>query len=73
MLTVGLAGVFNKIVVVAEHPFAVVAVMVYVIPAHKLLLTPVLLLIVPEGAIVYTAPGMTVGVAVPLQPGTQLG
>jgi hypothetical protein len=73
MLTVGLAGAFNKIVVIAEQPLAVVAVMVYVIPAHKLLLTPVLLLIVPEGAIVYTAPGMAVGVAVPLQPGTQLG
>lgn len=73
MLTVGLAGAFNKIVVVAEQPLAVVAVMVYVIPAHKLLAAPVLPLIVPEGAIVYTAPGIAVGVAVPLQPGTQLG
>ncbi len=72
----GEAGAFSKTVVVAEQLFASVTVIVYVVPAHSALVAPVAALIVPPGAIVNTLlplPPAVVIVAVPSQPGLQLG
>jgi hypothetical protein len=73
MLITGEFGAINNTVVAPVHPFTSVAVIVYVIPAHKLLAAPVAALIVPLGKIVYTLPAIAVTLAVPSQPGTQLG
>ena len=47
--------------------------MVYVVPAHKFVAAPVVGLIVPDGKMLYVKPACGFGVAVPSQPGTQLG
>ena len=69
----GDAGVVNNTVVLPVHPLASVTVIVYVIPEHNALALPVAALIVPLGKIVYTPPAIAVTLAVPSQPGTQLG
>jgi hypothetical protein len=73
ILITGEFGVTNCTVVTPVHPFTSVTVIVYIVPEHNALAAPVAGLIVPLGAMVYVPPAIAVTVAVPSQPGTQLG